>query len=161
MNQIADKPTSARVAENAVIKQALMIMERRIKQGVAKGEKMVSADIVANYLYLNLGNRKRETFSVLLLDKKHRLIKMVELFEGTLSQSAVYPREVIRLVIENDASAIILAHNHPSGNTEPSTADTVITDRLIEALDYMDVVVLDHFIVGETCLSFKREGLMK
>ena len=103
---------------------------------------------------------EREVFCVLLLDSQHRLIEYRELFFGTIDATAVYPREVVKLVLEHNAAAVIFAHNHPSGVAEPSTADKNITQKLTTALAVIDVRVLDHIVVGETQVSFAERGLI-
>lgn len=99
-------------------------------------------------------------FSILLLDSQHRLIEYRELFFGTIDAAPIYPREVVKLVLEFNAAAVILAHNHPSGVAEPSQADRRITERLTEALKMIDVRVLDHIIIGESCVSFAERGYL-
>lgn len=105
-----------------------------------------------------LGNYDREVFALLLLDNQHRLIEFNELFYGTIDSASVYPREVVKLALERNAAAVIFAHNHPSGDATPSQADKRITSRLKDALALIDVRVLDHFVVGETCVSFAERG---
>jgi DNA repair protein RadC len=101
---------------------------------------------------------EREVFGVLFLDTHHRLIKFEILFYGTIDSAAVYPREVVKRALTWNACAVILAHNHPSGVNEASQADRKITQRLVEALQLIDVRVLDHFIVGESITSFLERG---
>ena len=116
---------------------------------------------VKDYLRLLLGGRQQEVFVVLFLDAQHRLIATEELFHGTLTQTSVYPREVVKRAMMHNAAAVMLAHNHPSGLSEPSSADNMITARLKEALAFVDVKVIDHFIVGEgVTLSFAERGLI-
>jgi DNA repair protein RadC len=113
-----------------------------------------------DYLTYKLAPYEREVFCVLLLDSQHRLIEYRELFYGTIDATAVYPREVVKLVLEHNAAAVIFAHNHPSGVAEPSMADKNITQKLISALALIDVRVLDHIVVGETQVSFAERGLI-
>ena len=116
---------------------------------------------VKDYLKLLLGGRHQEVFVVLFLDTQHRLIATEELFHGTLTQSSVYPREVVKRALFHNAAAVMLAHNHPSGLAEPSSADRALTDVLKKALTLVDVRVLDHFIIGdESALSFAEKGLI-
>lgn len=103
---------------------------------------------------------EREVFAVMLLDNQHRLIEFKELFFGTIDAASVYPREVVKAVLAVNAAAVIFAHNHPSGEPEPSQADRRITTRLIDALGLIDVRVLDHIVVGDTCVSFAERGLL-
>lgn len=119
-----------------------------------------SPQATKDYLTYKLIPYEREVFSVLLLDSQHRLIEYRELFFGTIDATAVYPREVVKLVLEHNAAAVIFAHNHPSGVAEPSNADKNITERLIGALKLIDVRVLDHIVVGETTMSFAERGLI-
>jgi DNA repair protein RadC len=108
-----------------------------------------------------LGNLEREVFYVLFLNSQHQLIEQEALFFGTIDGAAVYPREIARQVIKYNAAAVILAHNHPSGTAEPSTADRRITERVVSALALIDVSVLDHFVVGGTnIVSFAEQGLL-
>ena len=114
-----------------------------------------------NFLKLKLSEKEHEVFAVLFLDTRHRLIKYVEMFKGTIGQSAVYPREVAKEALKHNAAAVILAHNHPSGSPEPSAADERITLRLREALAYFDVTVIDHMIVGQSeIVSLANRGVL-
>ena len=116
---------------------------------------------VKNYLKLQLGGRGFEVFAVMFLDAQSRLLKLEEMFRGTLTQTSVYPREVVKRALDLHAAAVILAHNHPSGAAEPSRADEYITQTLTSALKLVDVRVLDHFVVGENeVISFAERGLM-
>lgn len=120
-----------------------------------------SPSIVRDYLVLELGNLEVEVFYVLFLDSQHQLIEKVALFHGTIDGAAVYPREIVRQVIKLNAAAVILAHNHPSGVAEASSADHRITKRVQEALALIDVRVLDHLVIGGTHISsFAEEGLL-
>ncbi len=112
-----------------------------------------------DYLKLLLGGREQEVFVVLLLDAQHRLIATKETNHGTLTQTSVYPREIVKLALHHNAAAVSFAHNHPSGISEPSQSDRLLTDALKNALSLVDVRVLDHFIVGnEEVLSFAEKG---
>ncbi|MDP9902441.1 RadC family protein [Variovorax ginsengisoli] len=120
-----------------------------------------SPKLVQEYLKAKLGMLEHEVFSVLMLDSQHRLIEYVELFRGTVSQTSVYPREVIKESLARNAAALILVHNHPSGIAEPSRADELLTQNLKTALFMIDVRVLDHIIVaGNTVLSMAQRGLV-
>ena len=103
---------------------------------------------VKDYLALQLGGRSQEVFAVLFLDAQHRLLRLEEMFQGTLNQTSVYPREVVKRALALNAAAVVLAHNHPSGVAEPSRADEYLTQTLISALKLVDVRVLDHIVVG-------------
>jgi DNA repair protein RadC len=117
---------------------------------------------VRDWLRLKLASRQHEVFMALWLDAQNRLIKADELFSGSLTQTSVYPREVVKAALANNAAAVILAHNHPSGVAEPSRADEILTRNLKEALALVDVKVLDHFIVAGNALplSFAERGLL-
>ena len=116
---------------------------------------------VRDYLRLLLARADREVFVVLMLDAQHRVIASEELFRGTLTQTSVYPREVVKAALARNAAAVIFAHNHPSGVAEPSHADELLTHSLKSALGLVDVQVLDHFIVaGSRILSFAERGLL-
>jgi DNA repair protein RadC len=116
---------------------------------------------VKEFLLLQLGGLPHEVFAVLFLDTQHRLLRMEEMFRGTLTQASVYPREVVRRALEVHASAVILAHNHPSGIAEPSRADEHLTQQLRSALQLVDVRVLDHMIVAaHQVTSFAERGLL-
>ena len=120
-----------------------------------------SPNVVKDYLRLVLGGRQQEVFMVLFLDSQHRLIASEEMFHGTLTQTSVYPREVVKRALIHNAAAVILSHNHPSGLAEPSSADRMLTDALKQALGLVDVRVLDHFVIGEQgALSFAERGLI-
>ncbi len=116
---------------------------------------------VRDYLRLALAGREQEVFVVLLLDAQHRVIAHEELFRGTLTQTSVYPREVVKCSLRHNAAAVIFAHNHPSGVAEPSHADEILTRSLKSALALVDIQVLDHFIVaGSRTMSFAERGLL-
>ena len=120
-----------------------------------------SPNVVKDYLRLVLGGRQQEVFMVLFLDAQHRLIASEELFHGTLTQTSVYPREVVKRALIHNAAAVMLSHNHPSGVAEPSSADRMLTDALKQALGLVDVRVLDHIVIGEQeALSFAERGLI-
>ena len=142
--------------------QAVLEMSRRaLQEELQRGDTLNSPRAVRDYLQLILAGRTQEVFMVLFLDTQHRVIAFEELFHGTLNQTSVYPREVVRRALAHNAAAVILAHNHPSGVAEPSEADRLLTGALKQALALIDVQVLDHFIVaqGQT-LSFAERGLM-
>ena len=116
---------------------------------------------VRDYLCLKLGNLTREVFFVLFLDAQNRVVTTEEMFSGTLTQTSVYPREVVKRALHHNAASVIFAHNHPSGIAQQSQADELITKQLKEALALVDVRVMDHFIVaGNTTLSFVERGLL-
>jgi DNA repair protein RadC len=122
---------------------------------------MTSPAAVRDYLRLFLGGQEYESFVALWLDAQNRLIAGIELFRGTVTQTSVYPREVVKAGLRLNASAVILAHNHPSGHPEPSRADELLTSELKNALALVDIRVLDHFIVADTAvMSFAERGLI-
>jgi DNA repair protein RadC len=141
---------------------AVMEMARR-----ALAQQMQSLPVLDNpqrvkdYLALQLGGRSQEVFAVLFLDAQHRLLRLEEMFQGTLNQTSVYPREVVRRALTLNAAAVVLAHNHPSGVAEPSLADSYLTQTLISALKLVDVRVLDHIVVGVgQAVSMSERGLL-
>lgn len=113
---------------------------------------------VKEYLKLKLGAHDREVFAVMFLDNQHQLISFEELFFGTIDAASIYPREVLKAALNHNAAAVVFAHNHPSGVAEPSQADRRITQRLVDALKLVDILVLDHIVVGEDCVSFAEKG---
>ncbi|HRP28140.1 MAG TPA: DNA repair protein RadC [Burkholderiaceae bacterium] len=116
---------------------------------------------VKDYLQLRLGDYRHEVFAVLFLDAQHQLLLMEEMFRGTLTQTSVYPREVVKRALETNAAAVVFAHNHPSGAAEPSRADEFLTQTLKSALALVDVRVLDHLVVGRgDVVSFAERGLL-
>jgi DNA repair protein RadC len=142
--------------------QAVLEMSRRaLQEEMQRGDALNSPRAVRDYLQLLLGARQQEVFLVLFLDTQHRVIAAEELFQGTLGQTSVYPREVVKRALAHNAAAVILAHNHPSGVAEPSQSDQLLTSALKQALAMVDVRVLDHFVVamGQT-LSFAEKGLI-
>lgn len=150
--------TTPQTREDRAIYRALKIIEGRIKE---HGEALNSPASVKNYLRLLLANEEREVFVVLFLDAQNRVTASEALFTGTLTQTSVYPREVVKRVLFHNSASVILAHNHPSGIAEPSQADQVLTMALKNALALVDTRVLDHFIIGDVgVLSFAERGLM-
>ena len=128
---------------------------------LVRGAKADSPGLVQNYLTAKLGLLPYEVFAVVFLDAQHGIIECREMFRGTLTQTSVYPREVVREALELHAAAVILAHNHPSGAAEPSRADEYLTQTLIKTLQLVDVRVLDHIVVaGGTTVSFAERGLL-
>ncbi len=142
--------------------QAVLEMARRaLSEELKSGDAMSSPQLVRDFLRLSLENKQHEVFIGIFLDAKNYAIATEELFSGTLTQTSVYPREVVKRALYHNAAAIIFAHNHPSGMAEPSHADKVLTQSLKQALAMIDVKVLDHFIVGNgTILSFAEQDLI-
>jgi DNA repair protein RadC len=145
------------MTQDQTIARALKILDGRLRSGSA----LTSPQAVRDYLRLSLGGREHEVFITIFLDAQHRVLEFEELFRGTLTQTSVYPREVVKAALKANAAAVIFAHNHPSGLAEPSQADELLTRQLREALGMVDVKVLDHFIVaGRQTLSFAERGLL-
>jgi DNA repair protein RadC len=149
-------------AKYAQLHAVLELARRTLREELAAGVMLSAPGAVRDYLRLSLGGRPHEVFTVLLLDAQNRLICAEDLFRGTLTQTSVYPREVVKLALQHNAAAVIFAHNHPSGLAEPSQADELLTRSLKQALSLVDVRVLDHFIIaGATApLSFAERGLL-
>jgi len=148
-------------AKTAQLAAVLEVARRCLHEQLSSGSALASPSSVRDYLRLALGAREHEVFVALLLDAQHRLLRTDELFRGTLTQTSVYPREVVKAALAANAAAVIFAHNHPSGVAQPSQADELLTRQLKEALALVDVKVLDHFIVaGNQCLSFAERGLL-
>lgn len=140
--------------------QAVMELSRRaIAEQLEQGVNLNSPQAVRSYLQMMLSNKPYEAFAVIFLDVRNRLIESRELFRGSLTQSSVYPREVVKAALERNAASVILAHNHPSGEVAPSAADHVLTRTLKQSLELVDIQVLDHFIVaGSLIHSFAEHG---
>jgi DNA repair protein RadC len=149
------------VAERATTEQILTAARQALAYRVRRGADISSPQRAREYLAMRLGHLDHEVFAVIFVDKRHRVIEYVEMFRGTIDGASVYPREVVKLALEKGAAACVLVHNHPSGECTRSTADELITRRLKEALDLIDVRVLDHFIVGGASVSsFAEQGLL-
>ena len=142
--------------------QAVLEMARRtLAETLRAGDALGSPAAVRDYLRLTLAQREHEVFLAVLLDAQNRVLSCEELFRGTLTQTSVYPREVVKHALARNAAAVIFAHNHPSGVAEPSHADQVLTQSLKQSLALVDIKVLDHFIVaGSSALSFAERGLI-
>ncbi len=141
---------------------AVMEMARRGLSGSLRTQAVFSSpQLVKDYLQMRLGNLPHEVFAVMFLDAQHRLIVCEELFRGTLTQTSVYPREVLKRALELNAAAVIFSHNHPSGVLEPSRADELLTQTLKSSLSLVDIRVLDHVVVSQGgALSFAERGLL-
>jgi len=145
----------------ATADQILEAARRVVDQRICNGAPFASPDIVKEYLGAKLAGLEHEIFAVLFLDNQHRLIQYAEMFRGTIDSASVYPREVVKEALKLNAAATILAHNHPSGHSEPSQADRTLTARLKEALGLVEVRTLDHIIVaGREQVSFAELGLL-
>jgi DNA repair protein RadC len=148
-------------AKRAELAAVIEMARRALAQRLVAQPVFESPQAVKDYLRLQLGHLAHEVFAVLFLDTQHRLIRLEELFRGSLSQTSVYPREVVKRALALNAGAVILAHNHPSGVAEPSRADEYLTQTLKSALGLVDVRVIDHMVVGhEAVVSFAERGLL-
>jgi len=138
------------------------VAEVRGRGALRKGSPVLSAPANTRaFLRSHLGQLEHEVFAMLVLDNRHRLIEYVELFRGTIDGASVHPREVVKEILKRNGAAVIFAHNHPSGVSEASQADELITRRLRDGLSLIDVRVLDHLIIGsESTLSFAERGLL-
>jgi DNA repair protein RadC len=142
--------------EREVLESAAELLGARVI-----GEALNSPRDCAEFLRTRFARREHEVFSCLYLDNRHRVLAFEELFRGTLNGTAVYPREIIKRALEHNAAAVILVHNHPSGVAEPSRADELLTTRVREALQLVDVRLLDHLVVGDgEVVSFSERGLL-
>ncbi|HEX7439779.1 MAG TPA: DNA repair protein RadC [Caldimonas sp.] len=148
-------------AKRAEIAAILELARRSLAEELSSQPVFDAPAKVKDYLRLQLGKRAHEVFAVLFLDAQNRLLALEEMFRGTLTQTSVYPREVVKRSLDLHAAAVILAHNHPSGAAEPSRADEYLTQTLKSALQLVDVRVLDHLVVGQAeVVSFAERGLL-
>ncbi|MEZ7279726.1 DNA repair protein RadC [Pseudoalteromonas sp. 68 DY56-GL68] len=145
-----------KLLEDKILERAAEIMQQRYMRRGA----IHSPSTATDFLKAKLGAYEKEVFAVLYLDGQNRVIEYEELFFGTINSASVYPREVIKSVLNRNAASIIIAHNHPSGDPTPSQADKLITNKLEKALSLIDVPILDHIVIGESCVSFAHEGLL-
>jgi DNA repair protein RadC len=147
-------------AKRAQFEAALELARRSLKDDLRSGSALTSP-AVRDYLQLAIADREHEVFVCLWLDAQHRVIRSEELFRGSLTQTSVYSREIVKAGLKANAAAVIFAHNHPSGAAQPSRADELLTRNLKDALALVDVKVLDHFIIaGRQALSFAERGLL-
>jgi len=145
----------------AQLQAVLEIGRRYLAVEMQRGNVLDSPQVTRNYLKLKLGHLGYEVFACLFLDNQHQIIRFEEMFRGTLDGASVYPREVLKRALELEAKALIFAHNHPSGIAEPSSSDCTLTQKLQEALQLVEIRVLDHFIVGDgELVSFAERGLL-
>lgn len=143
--------------EQAIIDKAISLVESKIHTGAS----ITSPADCKAYLKLKLATLEHEVFSVVFLTTQHQVIDVQEMFRGTIDGASVYPREVVKAAIYTNAKAVIFAHNHPSDVAEPSIADQMLTERLVKALNLIDVVVLDHLIITkDQIVSFAERGLL-
>lgn len=141
-------------ADQVLEKASEIMLERLVRQG-----KLSSPQDTRHYLTAQLGPKEYEVFLVLFLDNQNQLLATEEMFRGTINAASVYPREVVKMALKHNAAAVIFAHNHPSGEPEPSQADRSLTDRLTAAMSLVDIRVLDHLVVGGgQTVSFAERG---
>jgi DNA repair protein RadC len=146
-------------AKYAQLQAVVELARRAIAEEMVAGEELSSPHAVKDFLRLSLAGQPYESFHVLFLDVKNRLIEACELFRGTLTHTSVYPREVVREALARNAAAVMLAHNHPSGSPSPSESDLLLTRALVQALALVDIRILDHFVVaGHQVHSFAEHG---
>ncbi len=148
-------------AKYVQLQAAFELARRALGESMRARDVLDSPQSVRDYLRLRLSNRQYEAFMVIFLDAQNRVIAAEEIFRGTLTQTSVYPREIVRAALQHNAAAVIVSHNHPSGVAEASQADRLLTNSLRRALELVDVKVLDHLIVaGQQVLSFAERGLL-
>ncbi len=149
------------VAKSVQLQAVLEMAQRALRERLDRGPALSSPQAVRDYLRLRLQERPHEVFGVVFLDAQNRVLAVEELFRGTLTQTSIYPREVVKRALAHNAAAAIFAHNHPSGIAEPSRSDEALTVALRQALALIDVRVLDHFVIGGgTAMSFAERGLL-
>jgi len=148
-------------AKTAQLAAALELLRRSLDEKSKERSALTSPGAVRDYLRLTLGQREHEVFVCIWLDAQHKVMGFEESFEGTLTQTSVYPREIVKTALARNAAAVIFAHNHPSGVAQPSQSDELLTRNLKEALALVEVKVLDHFIIaGNHAISFAERGLL-
>jgi DNA repair protein RadC len=148
-------------AKRAQFEASMELARRSLKDELRAASALTSPGAVRDYLRLAIADREHEVFVCLWLDAQHRVLQFEELFRGTLTQTSVYPREIVKAGLRANAAAVIFAHNHPSGAAQPSQADELLTRNLKDALALVEIKVLDHFIVaGSHTLSFAERGLL-
>jgi DNA repair protein RadC len=148
-------------AKSAQFSAAIELARRAMEEELKERSALTSPGAVRDYLRVALGHRRHEIFVCIWLDAQHKVISIEDAFEGTLTQTSVYPREIVQSALRRNAAAVIFAHNHPSGVAQPSQADELLTRNLREALALVEVKVLDHFIIaGNQAISFAERGLL-
>jgi DNA repair protein RadC len=158
-NYVVQREINASTAdEDDIIARALEILARRMRNdNVVMG----SPQVVRDWLRLRVGGKPHEEFGCVWLNAQHKIVEAGEMFRGTLTQTSVYPREIVKEALRVNAAAVIFYHNHPGGSTEPSAADEMLTRTLKDTLAMVDVRVLDHFVVtAESTTSFAERGLL-
>jgi DNA repair protein RadC len=153
--------TGLGTAKSAQFAAVMEIARRALRENISRGSALSSPQAVRDYLRLKLQDRPHEVFLCVFLDAQNRVLAVEEMFRGTLTQTSVYPREVVKRALAHNAAALIFAHNHPSGIAEPSRSDEALTNALKQALALVDVKVLDHFVIGAgAAMSFAERGLL-
>lgn len=148
------------MAKYAQLQAVLEMARRHLGESLKRGHSLCSPAQTRDYLQSMLRDHAHEVFACVMLDNKHRVIAFREMFRGSINSASVYPREVVKQALADNAAAVILAHNHPSGIAEPSQSDVQITKRLQQALELVDIRVLDHLIVGDQVVCFSERGLL-
>lgn len=163
---VADKEAFCRspglgVAKFVQLQATLEMSRRHLRETLQRGQALSSPMDTRDYLLARLRDYPHEVFACLFLDNRHRVIQFEEMFRGTINGSSVHPREVVKRALSLNSASVILAHNHPSGVAEPSEADKHITKRLVDALNLVDIRVLDHLVIGDgETVSFAERGLV-
>ncbi len=140
-----------------IVRMAKQLLNRRF----AKGRSISVPGDAVNFLNMKLSSLEHEVFSLIFMDNRHKVIQYEQMFRGTIDSASVYPREVVKRALQLNAAAVILAHNHPSGNSEPSKSDEHITQRLVDALKLVDIRVLDHVVIGgDQNVSMAERGMI-
>ena len=163
--RVSDADLSAPPSPESLLARRLSVARelllRDLREQMHRGPVMTSPQILRDWLRLDCAGLEHEVFLVLYLDANHRLIEPQELFRGTLTQTSVYPRELVKGALARNAAALAVAHNHPSGQAEPSRADEFLTQTLKSTLSLVDVRIIDHFVVaGDQVVSFAERGLI-
>lgn len=158
----ASEPSGTYLIESPVTEADILLIARQLANlRLRRGRALTSPKDVFSHLQALLADYEHEVFALLLLDGRHRVIAFQELFRGTLDGANVYPREIVKAALEHNAAAMVLVHNHPSGDPEPSQADRNLTHKVKEALGLVGVRTLDHIVVGrEGCVSLAEQGFL-
>ena len=156
----AGEATGTYLVDSPVSEADILLMAQQLaSQRLRRGRSLTAPHAVFGHLQTLMADYEHEVFALLMVDSKHRVLAFKELFRGTLDAASVYPREVVKLCLEHNSAAVILVHNHPSGDPEPSQADLTLTRKLQDALNLVDIRTLDHIVVGsEGCISLAERG---
>ena len=158
----AGEATGTYLVDSPVSEADILLMAQQLaSQRLRRGRSLTAPHAVFGHLQTLMADYEHEVFALLMVDSKHRVLAFKELFRGTLDAASVYPREVVKLCLEHNSAAVILVHNHPSGDPEPSQADLTLTRKLQDALNLVDIRTLDHIVVGsEGCVSLAARGYL-